>query len=91
MNNINKREYDLRQVLFSFKEALKSIEEVKVELPKSEKRLKEILEDSKDMVTLDEFQKKYCKTSRDVPHFTHNVSGFISEFIDCIYYFSDDI
>lgn len=64
MNNINKREYDLRQVLFSFKEALKSIEEVKVELPKLEKRLKEILENSKDMVTLDEFQKNIARLAR---------------------------
>lgn len=60
-NAIELREEDLRSVLFNFEEALEKIVLLKEELPKIESKLKEILEDSKEMVTLEEFEKKYFK------------------------------
>ena len=62
MNNaIELREEDLRSVLFNFEEALEKIGFLKEKLPKIESKLKEILEDSKEMVTLEEFEKKHFK------------------------------
>ena len=60
-NAIELREEDLRSVILNFEEALEKISLLKEELPKIESRLKEILEDSKEMVTLDEFSKKHFK------------------------------
>ena len=60
-NAIELREEDLRSVLFNFEEALEKISLLKEELPKIESKLKEILEDSKEMVTLEEFEKKHFK------------------------------
>ena len=60
-NAIELREEDLRSVLFNFEEALEKISLLKEELPKLESKLKEILEDSKEMVTLAEFEKKHFK------------------------------
>ena len=60
-NAIELREEDLRGVLLDFEEALEKIGLLKDELPKIESKLKEILEDSKEMVTLDEFSEKYFK------------------------------
>lgn len=63
MNNaIELREEDLRSVLLDLEEALEKIGLLKDELPKIESKLKEILEDSKEMVTLDEFSKKNFKS-----------------------------
>lgn len=63
MNNaIELREEELRSVLFNFEEALEKIGFLKGELPKIESKLKEILEDSKEMVTLEEFSKKNFKS-----------------------------
>ena len=62
MNNaIELREEDLRSVLLDLEEALEKIGLLKDELPKIESKLKEILEDSKEMVTLEEFEKKHFK------------------------------
>lgn len=61
-NAIELREEDLRSVLFNLEEALEKIGLLKDELPKIESKLKEILEDSKEMVTLDEFSKKNFKS-----------------------------
>ena len=61
-NAVKLREEDLRSVLFNFEEALEKIGLLKDELPKIESKLKEILEDSKEMVTLDEFSKKNFKS-----------------------------
>ena len=60
-NAIELREEDLRSVLFNFEEALEKISLLKEELPKMESKLKEILEDSKEMVALEEFEKKHFK------------------------------
>ena len=60
-NAIELREEDLRSVLLNFEEALEKIGFLKDELPKIESKLKEILEDSKEMVTLEEFEKKHFK------------------------------
>ena len=60
-NAVKLREEDLRSVLFNFEEALEKIGLLKDELPKIESKLKEILEDSKEMETLDEFSKKNFK------------------------------
>lgn len=63
MNNaIELREEDLRSVLLDLEEALEKISLLKEELPKIESKLKEILEDSKEMVTLEEFSKKNFKS-----------------------------
>ena len=61
-NAVKLREEDPRSVLFNFEEALEKISLLKEELPKIESKLKEILEDSKEMVTLEEFSKKNFKS-----------------------------
>lgn len=70
-NAIELREDDLRSVLLNFEEALEKIIFLKEELPKIESQLKEILADSKEMVTLEEFSKKYFKSIcvEDVSYF----------------------
>ena len=60
-NAVKLREEDLRSVLLNFEEALEKISLLKEELPKIESKLKEILEDSKEMVTLEEFAKMHFK------------------------------
>ena len=61
-NAVKLREEDPRSVLFNFEEALEKISLLQEELPKIESKLKEILEDSKEMVTLEEFSKKNFKS-----------------------------
>ena len=76
-NAVKLREEDLRNVLFNFEEALEKIGLLKDELPKIESKLKEILEDSKEMATLDEFSEKYFKSIcvEDVSYYLNTCVG----------------
>lgn len=80
-NAIELREEDLRSVLFNFEEALEKIGLLKDELPKIESRLKEILEDSKEMVTIDEFKKKHFK-GFCVEDLSYCLNDFVCETLD---------
>lgn len=86
MNNaIELREEDLRSVIFDFEEALEKIGLLKDELPKIESKLKEILEDSKEMVTLEEFRKKYFEDDSEdnnVKCFACSLNDFVCETLD---------
>lgn len=86
MNNaIELREEDLRSVLCNFEEALEKIGLLKDELPKIESKLKEILEDSKEMVTLEEFRKKYFEDDSEdnnVKCFACSLNDFVCETLD---------
>ena len=84
-NAIELREEDLRSVLFNFEEALEKISLLKEELPKIESKLKEILEDSKEMVTLEEFEKKHFKgdfKGNNVKYFSYCLNDFVCETLD---------
>ncbi|WP_278347331.1 hypothetical protein [Helicobacter pullorum] len=84
-NAIELREEDLRSVLFNFEEALEKISLLKEELPKIESKLKEILEDSKEMVTLEEFRKKYFEDDSEdnnVKCFACSLNDFVCETLD---------
>lgn len=84
-NAIELREEDLRSVLLDFEEALEKISLLKEELPKMESKLKEILEDSKEMVTLEEFSKKYFEDDfkgNDVRCFSCSLNDFVCETLD---------
>lgn len=84
-NAIELREEDLRSVLFNFEEALEKIGFLKDELPKIESKLKEILEDSKEMVTLEEFRKKYFEDDSEdnnVKCFACSLNDFVCETLD---------
>lgn len=84
-NAVELREEDLRSVLLDLEEALEKIDFLKDELPKIESKLKEILEDSKEMVTLDEFSEKYFKDDfkgNNVKYFSYCLNDFVCETLD---------
>lgn len=84
-NAIELREEDLRSVLFNFEEALEKIGLLKDELPKIESKLKEILEDSKEIVTLEEFRKRYFEDDSEgnnVKCFACSLNDFVCETLD---------
>lgn len=89
MSNIELREEDLRGVLFNFEEALEKIGFLKDELPKIETKLKEILEDSKEMVTLEEFEKKHFKSIcvERVEDVSYKINDSVGEAYSNIRYF----
>lgn len=92
MNNaIELREEDLRSVLFNFEEALEKIGLLKDELPKIESKLKEILEDSKEMVTLEEFEKKHFKNIcvERVEDVSYRINDSVCEAYSNIRYFGE--
>lgn len=88
MSNAIEREEDLRSVLFNFEEALEKIGFLKEELPKIESKLKEILEDSKEMVTLEEFEKKHFK-SICVEDVSYYLNAYLCEAYFNISYFGE--
>ncbi|KAB0574519.1 hypothetical protein F7P74_06185 [Helicobacter pullorum NCTC 12824] len=89
MNAIELREEDLRSVLFNFEEALEKISLLKEELPKMESKLKKILEDSKEMVTLEEFEKKHFKGNY-LKDFSYHLNESACEFYQILSILTSD-